>query len=78
MPESVGDMGEAMGLRCWSKMEASETYIEALFACCTMTELLATLMGRGRWMASDWFRSWPAKRFLGEGDRSGLKFILYI
>ena len=46
--------------------------------CCTIGELSATLMGRGRWIASDWLRPWLLKRLRGEGDRSGLKFILHI
>lgn len=45
--------------------------------CCMAGELLMTLIGRVRWTASDWLRSW-LNLFLGEGDRKGLKLVLHI
>lgn len=41
-----------------------------------MGELLEILIGRVRWTASDWLRSW-LNLFLGDGDRKGLKLVLH-
>lgn len=50
--------------------------MDARLVCWTAGELLEMLIGRGRWTASDWLRSW-ANLFLGEGDRKGLKLDLH-